>query len=212
MLQQETSTGLASASSSLANKNKRLMLLCFGFAGFMLLVAFASAPLYDLFCRVTGFAGTPRLAGSLPATISERIIPVRFNTDVAAGLDWRFQAQNGIQQPRIGEPNLIVYRAENLSSEPVIGMAVYNVSPPQAAPYFSKVQCFCFNEQLLKPGEIVEMPVQYFIDPAILDDPAMKDLQSITLSYTFYKAASPDYERAYAEYERRQEALLNQLR
>ncbi len=150
-------------------------------------LAFASVPLYELFCRVTGFGGTTQVAEAVPETISERRITVRFNADVSPKLPWDFKPEETSVELRIGEPGLAFYVATNEAARPTTGTASFNVTPDKAGVYFSKVQCFCFEEQELKPGESMRMGVSFFVDPALLDDPGMADVETITLSYTFFR-------------------------
>ena len=153
-------------------------------------LAYASVPLYKLFCQVTGFAGTP-LRGDGPSTASvDETITIRFDANVQSQLPWRFEPIDRSVTIRIGENGLIAYRARNLSSQPLVGTATFNVTPEKAAPYFVKIQCFCFSEQRLDAGETVDMPVAFFVDPAILDDPGVRDLKTITLSYTFFRSTA----------------------
>ncbi len=151
-------------------------------------LAYASVPLYRLFCQVTGFNGTPQVAAQAPATIGERTITVRFNADTAGGLNWRFKPSERQVVVRVGEQRLAFYQARNLSDRPITGTATFNVTPVKAGAYFAKVDCFCFTEQTLKAGESAEMPVSFFIDPEIVSDPEMDDVTTITLSYTFFEA------------------------
>lgn len=153
----------------------------------MLLLAYASVPLYRMFCQVTGFGGTPMLASSVPDAVSERTIRVRFNADTAPGLPWAFAPVERSVTVHLGESKLAVFTAENESGEPVRGVATYNVVPHTMGQYFQKVQCFCFEEQLLKPHEKVNMPVSFFIDPAMLKDPETRGLTEVTLSYSFFE-------------------------
>ena len=150
-------------------------------------LAFASVPLYELFCRVTGFGGTTQVADSAPETISDRRITVRFNADVSPKLPWDFKPEETSVELRVGEPGLAFYVATNEAARPTTGTANFNVTPDKAGIYFSKVQCFCFEEQELKPGESMRMGVSFFVDPALLDDPGMADVETITLSYTFFR-------------------------
>ena len=150
-------------------------------------LAFASVPLYELFCRVTGFGGTTQVADSVPEMISERRITVRFNADVSPKLPWDFKPEETSVELRVGEPGLAFYVATNEAARPTTGTANFNVTPDKAGIYFSKVQCFCFEEQELKPGESMRMGVSFFVDPALLDDPGMADVETITLSYTFFR-------------------------
>lgn len=150
-------------------------------------LAFASVPLYELFCRVTGFGGTTQVADAVPEMISERRITVRFNADVSPKLPWDFRPEETSVELRVGEPGLAFYVATNEAARPTTGTANFNVTPDKAGIYFSKVQCFCFEEQELKPGESMRMGVSFFVDPALLDDPGMADVETITLSYTFFR-------------------------
>lgn len=152
----------------------------------MIMLTYASVPLYRLFCDITGFGGTPRQATEGAARVTDQLITVRFNADTDAALGWDFKALQGPTQLRIGETVLAHFEAVNRSNKPVTGTATYNVTPHGAGPYFNKIQCFCFERQTLKPGEKADFPVSYFIDPAILDDPDTKNIRTITLSYTFF--------------------------
>lgn len=154
-------------------------------------MAYASVPLYRLFCQVTGYGGSQvKQAESFPETTLDRTVTVQFMGAVEGGLGWRFKPAEPSQQLRIGEPGLINFTAYNPSTHATTGTAIYNVAPEAATRYFHKVQCFCFQEQALKPGERAEMPVSYFIDPSINDDPDLKGLRYITLSYVFYPSQS----------------------
>jgi cytochrome c oxidase assembly protein subunit 11 len=161
-------------------------------------LAYASVPLYRIFCQVTGFGGTTRKAdvAALPsadqvAALGGRTIRVRFDGNVRGGLPWRFGPADGPVEVKIGEQNIAFYRAENLGSGATTGSATFNVSPAAAGRYFNKIQCFCFNEQTLEAGQSVEMPVVWFVDPAILDDPDARNIREITLSYSFFPVANP---------------------
>lgn len=174
------------------NRNLRTGLVLFTVVLGMTALAFASVPLYRLFCQVTGFGGTPQRveAEAAPAqALSDRVVTIRFNADVNSGLPWSFQPVQSSMQVKIGEQALAYYRATNHSDRPVTGTATFNVTPDKAGPYFDKIQCFCFTEQTLAPGEIVEMPVTFYVDPAILGDRGLDDVDTITLSYTFFRAA-----------------------
>jgi len=158
----------------------------------MIGLSFAAVPLYRIFCQVTGFGGTTQRADRAPDQASDRLVVVRFNADVNQGLPWRFQPVQRSVQVRVGQETLVAYRATNTSSRPLTGVAAFNVQPDKAGAYFDKIACFCFNEQRLEPGQTVDMPVSFFIDPAMLDDPNMADVNTITLSYTFFeKPAQP---------------------
>jgi cytochrome c oxidase assembly protein subunit 11 len=153
----------------------------------MLALSYASVPLYKLFCQRTGFGGTTQVAAVSSSEIIEREITVRFNADVHRDLPWFFRPLQTEIKVKIGENALAFYESQNNSDEPVCGMATYNVTPDKAGIYFNKIACFCFEEQVLSPQQRVDMPVQFFIDPAYAADPALKDVHTITLSYTFFK-------------------------
>lgn len=155
-------------------------------------LAFASVPLYRLFCQVTGYGGTPRVAAEGQAGAADadgRWITVELDANVNPALPWRFKPERRRMRVPLGESALAVYRAENLSDAPATGTATFNVTPHKAAPYFVKVQCFCFDEQVLEARRGVDMPVSFYVDPAIADDPDTRDVSTITLSYTFFRAA-----------------------
>ena len=171
------------------SKNLAVGVTLFAVAGAMVGLSFASVPLYRLFCQVTGFGGTPRVgaaAESMP--VSEQTITVLFDSNVNESLPWRFRPVQRRMRVRAGETVLAFYRASNLSPGPLTGTATYNVTPYKAALYFAKVDCFCFTEQRLEPGQVTEMPVSFFVDPAIFSDPDTREVRSITLSYTFFRA------------------------
>ena len=153
-------------------------------------LAFASVPLYRMFCESTGYGGTPGIAraGGPEIEASERRVTVRFDSNVQPNVPWRFQPVLRKVDVRLGESSLAFFEAENLSDVPVVGQATFNVTPYKAGPYFVKIACFCFQEQMLKPGEKVSMPVSFYIDPAIAEDRDTGDIETITLSYTFFRA------------------------
>ena len=157
----------------------------------MLGLSFAAVPLYRVFCQKTGWAGTPQRAASSPKTVAPETVTVRFDANVTPGLPWSFEPVRPKLTLHVGENRLAFFRAVNRSKDTVTGSAVYNVSPDIMGQYFTKVQCFCFTEQTLKPGEAVEMPVSFFIDPAILKDRDARTVRDMTLSYTFYKVQKP---------------------
>lgn len=152
----------------------------------MLGLGFASKPLYDTFCRVTGYGGTTRVAQANTNAVMDRVITVEFDSNTAKGLMWDFKPEQRSMQVNVGANGLAFYTATNQMDVPVIATSNYNVSPIKAAPYFSKLECFCFTEQLLAPGETTEYPVVFFIDPLIADDERLDDVSTITLSYTFF--------------------------
>ena len=158
-------------------------LLVFGMVG----LAYASVPLYRAFCEATGFAGTPlRDEAARAPGDSGRMISVRFDANTSSALPWRFAPVDARRDVAIGARNIALFTARNLADRPVAGTATFNVTPAQAGQYFTKIQCFCFTEQRLSPGQEVQMPVVFFVDPGILDDPDTRNISEITLSYTFY--------------------------
>jgi cytochrome c oxidase assembly protein subunit 11 len=182
----------AAMPAAVSRSNRKVGLIALAGALAMLGLGFASVPLYRLFCQVTGFGGTTmRVSEAQAAEIktSDASISVRFDSNVERTLAWRFAPSQVTQDLRIGERKMAFYTAENLSDQAVTGMATFNVEPEQVGKYFNKIQCFCFTQQTLAPGQKVEMPVIYFVDPAILSDPEAKDVEQITLSYTFHPVA-----------------------
>lgn len=177
----------ASSSRKLESRNRRVMTMAGMVALGSLGLGFASVPLYRVFCQVTGFNGTTQRADATVQTraVSGRTMSVRFDSNVAPGMPWEFYPEHPTDTVEIGARDLAIFVARNLSDKPVTGSAVFNVTPTQAGAYFTKIQCFCFTEQTLQPGQQVRMPVIYYVDPKILDDPDNKDTQEITLSYTF---------------------------
>jgi cytochrome c oxidase assembly protein subunit 11 len=169
-------------------RNRLLLAVLLGFTGGMIGLTFASAPLYRIFCQATGFGGTTQTAKSAPGATGTRVIEILFNADVAPGLPWAFEPEQRQMTVRPGEPSLALFRATNRSSREITGSATYNVTPDAAGLYFDKIQCFCFSEQRLGPGETAELPVTFFVDPAIAADPNARDIPAITLSYTFFLA------------------------
>jgi cytochrome c oxidase assembly protein subunit 11 len=168
-----------------AQKNNRTALIMAVVALAALGMAFASVPLYRMFCQLTGFDGTPRRAEKAPGAVAGEI-GVRFDANVDPRLPWRFEPVQNQVRVHPGARNTIYYRATNLSARPITAQAVYNVTPDTVGQYFNKIQCFCFNEQTLKPGESVKMPVVFFVDPKLRTDDVTKTIDEITLSYTFY--------------------------
>ena len=176
-------------SSAQSRRHRATAIWCAVVVAAMVGAAYAAVPLYRMFCDATGFDGTPRIASKPSATVLERTIVVRFDGNVAPGLPWRFEPVEKTATVRIGENALAFFRATNPTDHPVHGTATYNVFPEQAAPFFNKLQCFCFTEQVLEPGELVEMPVSFFIDPQIVGDKDAGSTTHLTLSYTFYPVA-----------------------
>jgi cytochrome c oxidase assembly protein subunit 11 len=177
--------------NALHGRHRAVAIWCAVLVAAMVGAAYAAVPLYRLFCEVTGFDGTPRIATKLSDTVLDKTITVRFDANVAPGLPWRFEPMQTTTKVRIGENALAFYRATNTSDRPVRGMATFNVLPEQVAPFFNKLQCFCFTEQLLQPGESLEMPVSFFVDPQITGDKDAHAVTHVTLSYTFYPVAEP---------------------
>lgn len=170
-----------------ANKNLTLAMNVSAIAVGMLCMAYAAVPLYSLFCQVTGFGGTTQVAEKLPETILNKTVTVRFNSDTARDLPWDFAPDQNQVDVKIGENKLVFYSATNKSNKPIKATSVFNVTPERVGSYFNKVECFCFTEQLLNPGEKATFPVSFFIDPEITEDEHAKDINTITLSYTFFK-------------------------
>lgn len=156
--------------------------------GGMLGLAYASVPLYEMFCRVTGFGGTPLVAQPGERPVISRTVSVRFDSNTDPNLPWRFEPMQREVKVQLGEEKLVHYRATNVSQRPIVGTATFNVTPERTSIWFNKVQCFCFNEQLLQPGQSVDMPVVFFVDPEMAKDRRYDDIRTITLSYTFYEA------------------------
>ena len=153
----------------------------------MMGAAYAAVPLYRMFCQVTGFGGTTQVAEKAPVAVGERIITVRFNADTARGMPWKFQPQQRAVSLKVGQQALALYEAANPTDRRIVGTSTFNVTPLKAGPYFSKIECFCFTEQALAPGQSVDMPVSFFVDPEISDDRNLDDVKTITLSYTFFE-------------------------
>ncbi len=162
-------------------------------------LAWASVPFYDWFCRVTGFGGTPGVSGAGADGVLDRTIKVRFDASRARDMPWEFRPKAREMELRIGETGLAFYEAYNPTDKPVAGQASYNVTPYEAGGFFTKIECFCFTEQVLQPGERVEMPVTFYVDPEIVTDRDAKYTHTITLSYTFYEIDLPDTQAALAQ-------------
>ncbi len=169
-------------------KNYRLLIKITFFVFLMLGISYASVPLYDLFCRVTGYGGTTQKSSLAPGSKGNyKNIQVRFDANVNNSLNWEFLAPKEEILVQPGVEKIIYYTAKNLSDKTIVGTATYNVSPPKAGSIFMKIDCFCFVEQTLLPGEKVKMPVVFYIDPIVDSDESLKNLSEITLSYTFFK-------------------------
>jgi len=170
---------------------RRTAVMAFGLAAFMVGLGYAAVPLYDLFCRVTGFGGTTQRVDEAvlasPPKILAQTISVRFDSNVDRDLPWQFRPERTRDRMSIGARDMAIFIARNDSPVPVRGVASYNVTPVAAGKYFNKIQCFCFTDQVLEPGQEIRMPVLFFVDPAIRDDPDARDIEEITLSYTFHR-------------------------
>ena len=177
--------------SGRSKSDLKIAAICASIAIGMVGLAYASVPLYRLFCQITGFAGTTQRATAPSAEVLDQTVLVRFDSNVAPGLDWEFAPVVTTTEVRIGENSLAFYRATNRSSVPIVGTATFNVTPEQVGAFFNKVECFCFTEQRLEPGESIEMPVSFFVDPAIVKDADGALVRTITLSYTFHPVAKP---------------------
>jgi cytochrome c oxidase assembly protein subunit 11 len=164
---------------------------CGAFVAAMVGMSFAAVPLYDWFCRATGFGGTTQVASVAPTAVGGRRVTVRFDANVGRGLPWRFEPEQTSVDVRLGEVVTAFYRITNQSARAIVAQAAYNVTPTTAGVHFSKLECFCFTEQRLDPGETRDMPVVFFVEPALADDPQMRDLNTITLSYTFFPVREP---------------------
>ena len=174
--------------NALKAQNKKSIIIISFIVLFMLSLSFAAVPLYDIFCRVTGFGGTTQIASTAPGSSGHPDINVRFESSTSSSLNWDFFAKSKVVTIPIGEEKTILYFAKNLSDKPIVGTATFNVTPAKVGQYFMKIDCFCFVEQLLKPGESMNMPVTFFIDPDIYKDENVKEVNEITLSYTFMKS------------------------
>lgn len=171
--------------------NGAVVLMCLVFVFGMTAMSFAAVPLYRIFCQVTGYNGTAQRVEQYSNVVLDKTIKVTFDANVAPGLDWEFKPEQKSVSPKIGETVKVMFNARNKSSEPIRGQAIFNVTPLQAGAYFNKVECFCFTETVLQPGETLEMPVVFFVDPAIADAEETKDIRVLTLSYTFFEHEKP---------------------
>src|SRR5579862_8664011 len=172
-------------------KNLMTVAPCLVAIGIMCVLVAYSPTLYRMFCAATGLAGTTQRVASDTATISEQIVTVAFDTNVAPGLPWRFEPAQGSVTVHLGEQKLVYFTAENLSNQPIVGHATFNVTPLRSGIYFNKIQCFCFTEERLNAHEKVDMPVVFYVDPGFGKDPDMSDIAQLTLGYTFFRSADP---------------------
>ena len=174
--------------NNLKAQNKKVIFIIFFIGMLMLSLSYAAVPLYDIFCRVTGFGGTTQIASSAPGSSGHPNINIRFESNITDSLNWDFYSKTKTVKIPMGEEKTIYYFAKNLSDEPIVGTATFNVTPAKAGQYFMKIDCFCFVEQLLNPGESMNMPVTFFIDPDLYKDENVQEVNEITLSYTFMKS------------------------
>ena len=174
--------------NNLKAQNKKVIFIITFVGMLMLSLSYAAVPLYDIFCRVTGFGGTTQIASSAPGSTGHPNINIRFESNITDSLNWDFYSKTKTVKIPMGEEKTIYYFAKNLSDEPIVGTATFNVTPAKAGQYFMKIDCFCFVEQLLNPGESMNMPVTFFIDPDLYKDENVQEVNEITLSYTFMKS------------------------
>lgn len=172
--------------SALQRRHLIFALSLTAFVAGMVGMSYAAVPLYQMFCQVTGYGGTTQRANAAPDTVLAQKILIRFDANTSRKLDWKFRPKQHTVELKIGETALVAYEAQNTSSERLVGTATFNVTPEAAGIYFNKIECFCFTEQALKPGEKVDMPVTFFIDPEFATDPETRNIKEITLSYTFF--------------------------
>jgi len=172
--------------TALAARNRLSLFAGLALVAGMAALGFASVPLYRMFCQVTGWGGTTQRAESAPGAVAGKSVVVRFDANVSPSLGWSFKPERGRETVTIGEKSIAFFTATNLTQQTITGSAAFNVAPSQSGAYFAKIQCFCFTEQTLQPGETVRMPVIFYVDPGMLKDPDARDVEEITLSYTFF--------------------------
>ncbi len=175
-------------------RNVQVALVCGLVVAGMVGLSFAAVPLYNLFCRVTGYGGTTSAVEEITGPIIDRQVTVRFDASLARGMPWKFEPMQISQELKVGETAMAYYRVVNPTNRTIAGTATYNVTPQKAGSYFAKLECFCFTEQILEPGQSAELPVTYFVDPEIDNDPYMDDIKTLTLSYTFFEMDDVDGE------------------
>ena len=178
------------------SSNRRTVVILGAVALGMLTLGFASKPLYDTFCKVTGYGGTTGTAEANDSQVIDRTVRVNFDANTATDLPWEFKPEQRSMDIKLGQSGLAYYKVKNLSDEPIVGTATFNVTPIKAAPYFIKTECFCFTEQLIEPGQEMSMPVLFFVEPLLDDENRLKDVKDITLSYTFFRVENPKEARA----------------
>ena len=181
-----TAGSIHSTSRTASRRDLLVAAACGAFVAVMVGAAYAAVPLYNWFCRTTGFGGTTQVATAAPAQTLGRVVTVRFDANVAPGLPWRFAPEKNSVDVRIGEVLTVNYTVTNLAARETVGQASYNVTPPTTGVYFQKINCFCFTEQAMKAGETREMPVVFYVDPALAQDAEQNGLNTITLSYTYF--------------------------
>lgn len=167
--------------------HRNTVVLLFAIVASMVVLAFASVPLYRVFCQATGFGGVPKIAIEAPSTVLSRVIKIRFNTDLSPDLPLHFRALQKELLLNVGDTALAFFEVENVSSEDIVGWATYNIAPHKAGPYFLKMQCFCFSEQIIPAGKKMSLPVSFYIDPKIIHDKSLDGVDVMTLSYTFFR-------------------------
>ena len=175
--------------NALKAQNKKSIIIISFIILFMLSLSFAAVPLYDIFCRVTGFGGTTQISNNAPKIVLNKVVSVRFDTNVN-NLTWDFRAKSNVIDVKVGEVNKIEFEVENYGNEPTAGVASFNVSPASFGKYYSKLGCFCFEKQELKAGEKATYVMTFYLDPEMINDPSVKNLEDVTMSYTFF---STDY-------------------
>ncbi len=176
---------------SAATNNRKTVIILASVALAMLTLGFASKPLYDTFCKVTGYGGTTGTAEANDSQIIDRVVRVNFDSNTAPDLPWAFEPEQKHMDIKLGQSGLAYYKVKNLSDKPVVGTATFNVTPIKAAPYFIKTECFCFTEQLIEPGQEMSMPVLFFVEPLLDSENRLNDIKDITLSYTFFRVENP---------------------
>lgn len=194
----------------LNRSNTRVAVICVSVFFAMVGLSFAAVPLYDLFCRVTGYGGTTQRADAASETILDREIIVTFDANVRSGLDWEFKAKQRKVKVKLGQMTEILYQATSLTDQRSAGTSTFNVAPFEVGGYFNKIDCFCFTEQPLEAGESVDMPVVFFIDPEMDKDESLKGIKEITLSYTFFELPK-DGEEETAAVERESDTATEKL-
>lgn len=191
---------MSSAASDLQKKNQKVLVTVFTAVFIMIGVSFAVVPLYDLFCRVTGFGGTTQISEGPSGEVIDRPMSVSFTANVGRGMPWDFAPAQRRVELKPGEKVGVSYIAKNPTDKAITGTSLYNVSPSKAGQYFHKTQCFCFQEKTLMPGEEAEMGIVFYIDPAIADDPNLDDVSHITLSYTFFEVGTAELDNALEDF------------